>query len=318
MAASNGVTRFPTLGSAILGVALVWAVIYFAAVRPHSQTGTEHPDSIWGNAAHHSPAPSALDIETAFAGVEYSLEAVADGTFDVPQVRLSGMPADMRGITDTDGRKSLFLRMVLPLVLSANEAILEDRARIEAIRRQAASNHPVSRTEGEWLGKIARAYKISPSAGLAGLLRRVDVVPPSLALAQAAEESGWGTSRFARQGNALFGQWGASDPRRGQTAAARGIESDYNVKTFATPADAVRAYIHNLNTHRAYVGFRELRAWQRRRGMEPDGASLVHSLENYSELATDYVKSLRVIMRSNRLGALDDARLSEDPVTLTF
>ncbi len=321
---TNGVRRKQTFKIAALSVILLWATIYYGAfvllARHHAKQGGPVDETHVYRHPGETPGGS-LDAERigdAFARIDYSLDAVASGLRDVPRLRLSGIPANLSDIPDSDERKSLFLRMLLPLVLSVNESILADRARIEAIAARVTAGRPVPHADRVWVEQIARAYRLGPKARLATLLKRVDVVPPSLALAQSATESGWGTSRFARQGNALFGQWGAPDAKRGQSKAARDIEKVYNVKTFATPEDAVRAYILNLNTHPAYAGFRDARAWQRRHGIEPDGPSLVHTMDGYSELADAYVKALRRIMRGNRLGDFDEARLSEHPASVVF
>jgi Bax protein len=142
----------------------------------------------------------------------------------------------------------------------------------------------------------------------------VDVVPPSLALAQAAEESGWGTSRFASVGNSLFGQrvWKRG---AGMTPAERDTRARFEVRKFAKLESSVAAYIHNLNSHAAYRGFRDERAAMRDARRPRHGEALVVHLERYSERGTDYVESLRTIIRDNNFGRFDSARLRADTAT---
>ena len=154
---------------------------------------------------------------------------------------------------------------------------------------------------------MADRYKV-PADNLALLIRRVDVIPPSLALAQAAEESGWGTSRFARQGNAIFGQWTTADGP-GLVPRERDEDKDHKVRIFGKLIDSVRAYMLNLNTHRAYRELRRARAALRRAGEPLNGHTLARFLHRYSERGADYVSAIRTMIEANGLDRLDDARL---------
>lgn len=140
-------------------------------------------------------------------------------------------------------------------------------------------------------------------------MQRVDIIPPSLALAQAAKESGWGTSRFARNGNALFGQW-TWDEDQGMEPKDRPEGTDHLVREFDTLLDSVEAYMLNLNRHRAYRELRSLRAGMRKRGEPIDGISLAGGLESYSELGMEYVERIRSMIDLNQLLALDNAELA--------
>ena len=163
---------------------------------------------------------------------------------------------------------------------------------------------------------VAGNWKMNCSQAMAtelltALLERVDIVPPSLAMAQSAEESGWGTSRFADLGNALFGQWtwsGGIEPLN-----KRQDKGSYGIARFDTPLQSVEAYMRNLNTHAAYQSLRERRAAMRRAGERPDGYELAKTLTSYSERGEDYVHSLHAIMRVNKLQPADDAYLSSGP-----
>lgn len=144
------------------------------------------------------------------------------------------------------------------------------------------------------------------------LLARLDIVPVSLALAQAAEESGWGTSRFAAEGNALFGQWAWGENAIRPQNQREGL-GDYGIAAFETPLESVRAYMHNLNTHPAYAELRARRAEMRRDDETLSGWELANTLTRYSERGQDYVDTLHTIMRVNRLADTDSAYLGDGP-----
>lgn len=217
-------------------------------------------------------------------------------------------------------KKELFYRSLLPLILYSNENILEDRARLEKIAGAPAG------ADRDWLVGLAAAYKVpltgdtlpsgdALSALIAELLTRVDVVPPTLALGQGAYESGYGTSRFARTGNALFGQWtyGGKGMRPEQKRASKG---DYAVAAFDWPLESVRGYMRNLNTHRAYQGLRDKRAAARSEGRPPTGVELAETLVSYSEKGMEYVNSLKGIIRVNELAVADKATLQASPAII--
>ena len=149
-------------------------------------------------------------------------------------------------------------------------------------------------------------------AALDELMLRVDAVPVSLALAQCAEESGWGTSRFAAEGNALFGQWSWGGEGIKPLQQREGM-GDYRIAAFETPLHSVMAYMKNLNTHNAYAGLRVRRAELRAKGERMSGFELAKTLDKYSERGAAYVESLHGIMRVNQLDPADDAFLGDGP-----
>ncbi len=169
--------------------------------------------------------------------------------------------------------------------------------------------------ENEWLAALAVKYKVIKqesdkldNQALIELKKRVDIVPPSLALAQAAEESGWGTSRFAIKGNSLFGQWDFSG-KGIKPKEQRAELGNYGIAAFESPQDSIEAYMLNLNTHRAYQRMRQKRAVFRQQNKEPTGWDLAKTLDKYSERGIDYVKSLHAIMSYNKLNDADQAYL---------
>ena len=150
---------------------------------------------------------------------------------------------------------------------------------------------------------------------LSELMLRVDIVPPALALGQGAYESGYGTSRFALEGNAYFGQWtyGGKGMKPKEKRASKG---NYGVAAYAWPLDSVESYMLNLNTHSAYTGLRKMRADIRASGSKVTGHDLAASLDRYSERGQEYVDTLRGIMRFNELAVADSADLRAGPVVL--
>ena len=200
-------------------------------------------------------------------------------------------------------QKEAFINMLLPLILAANDEI---RQRRQAIMRAAENADRPS------LEKWARLYRIktrdmSLNRMESELLRRADIIPASLALAQAAIESGWGTSRFALKGNALFGQW-AWD----QSAGLKPIEASNSravVRSFPNLFGSVRAYMHNLNTHSEYARFRDRRSLLSGRKRNDLGTQLSVFLDGYAEIGVEYVEKIQTIIRSNDLGQFEAARL---------
>jgi Bax protein len=242
----------------------------------------------------------------------YDLSAVRIGESSVPRLYTAALPKDLRRLAAAEGRKEAFLGAMLPLVLMANEEILQLRRRIEALSSKAEAGEILNAEELEWLLTIASHYETDPW-DFDELLLRVDALPVSLTLAQAIEESGWGTSRYARDGNALFGQrtWRAAAP--GMTARQDGKALDHRALAFADLMQSVRAYMHNLNTHRAYRKFRAERQRQRRAGELLDGSVLAGLLGSYAE-NDGYVANLRRLIRHNELDAYELARLAPGAV----
>lgn len=254
-------------------------------------------------------AESVREVRRLYDALGYDIAGVIEGN-GVPRLYLSAVPADMPHVNDPELRKSVFIRTVLPLVLRVNEEVIRDRARLIEIDGRLTRGEPVHPSDLDWVRRMADDYRV-PDASIAKLLRKVDVVPPSLALAQAIEESGWGTSRFAREANALFGHW-TTDPRApGIATGVPPSDPNYNnrIRAFPTLLDAVRSYVRNLNTHRAYADFRDERWRLRGAGKDLSGHDLAGHLHHYSERGPDYIQALRVIIRANALADLDSTRL---------
>ncbi len=239
----------------------------------------------------------------------YTLDRVISGESRVPRLFLPRLPEDLKDVADTDTRKSIFLRTILPLVLQSNREILAERRRLLAARKLIDAGKALPVTDAIWLEKLADKYK-TPADDLDRLVRRVDVVPVALALAQAVEESGWGSSRFARLGNAIFGQYTTLDDH-GLIPKQAGDEPEFKIKAFPDLLTGIRSYMRNLNTHPAYAGLRRKRAEIRADGGKPLGRVLAVTLTGYSERGFDYVKTLHLIIDANDLSDLEKkARLA--------
>ena len=245
-----------------------------------------------------------------FRRLDYRLIDVRSGA-DVPRVFASALPRDFDELQSVEQRKSLFLRTVLPLVLRENERLRGERARLLAARARLQAGAALDPDEREWLDDLAQRYGTAPRDWEA-LLRRVDSIPPSLALAQAATESAWGTSRFVREGNALFGMWTWSEDVPGIVPQERDDDARHRVRAFPTLEESVRAYMRTLNTHRAYREFRDRRAAQRRAHKHLSGLVLASEVSRYSEQREVYTVQLRSLIRGNGLQQLDRTALGGD------
>ncbi|MDH3228647.1 MAG: glucosaminidase domain-containing protein [Alphaproteobacteria bacterium] len=258
--------------------------------------------------------PTVEGLQAAFDSAAYDLEETRRKRTPVPRLRLVMLPRDLPDMTDIAERKTVFLSLTLPLILEANARIVVERRRLRHAIERRAAGHKLPQDLKDWLAGLAKRYKGSADR-LDALLQRVDTVPPSLVLAQAAAESGWGTSRFAVEGNAIFGQWTTAGGR-GLVPLERPDGATYKIRSFDRLIDSVNAYLLNLNTHRSYRGFRKMRAAMRQAGKPLDGAKLAGGLSRYSETGEEYVGLLRGIIRKNRLSPLDRATLGDTLIEL--
>jgi Bax protein len=274
----------------------------------HSNVADEAVELAAISPASGAPTVRAIGRDSRFPILAYSLDAVREQR-EVPRVFLASVPPDLREIADNDRRKIAFIKMVLPLVLHVNELIANDRARLLALQDKADAGGELATAEVAWLEDLAQRHGL-PRVDISALLRHVDVIPPSLAVAQAAIESGWGTSRFALEGNALFGQY-TYKADEGLLPRGRDAGKTHRIRAFTFLVDGVKAYAANLNSHPAYAEFRDLRQRLRAARSEPNGYRLAAALTRYSELGEEYVRSLRNIIAANELEPLDEARLAE-------
>ena len=244
---------------------------------------------------------NASTIKQLFQDTDYKLDDVRE-TKLVKPVALTLLPGEIKMIESTKKRKEFFIQIVLPLVLKENNNIRLDRKTLFKIINK--SNN--TKLEKKWLEKKYKQYGVT-SKDLTTLKIRMDEIPVSLALAQAAKETGWGTSRFAQEGNALFGQWTWSG--EGLKPKEADENKGHKVMKFNVLQASVRAYQRNLNTHRSYKNFRLARAHLRDNDQPLDSLILSQFLKNYAETGNQYVEVLQKIINQNNLKDFDDAKL---------
>lgn len=231
----------------------------------------------------------------------------------VPRTRVWRLPnkADDLWREDIALRKSLFFRLALSATLQVNEQIMAKRERLLGL-----SLDSLDAADRSWVSSMMARYGIAEaeapltSKGLWELIDRVDTLPPSLVLAQGAIESGWAQSRFAREGQAVFGQWTTS------RSGIKALRSKVRVAAFKNPRASLVAYMLNLNSHAAYAGLRKARADLRRRGKPLDGYLLAGYLSKYAETGKAYVKLVRTMIRRDDLTRFDTAKLLPGPMTV--
>ena len=251
---------------------------------------------------------NAATIKQLFEDTNYTLQDVRQKKLVKP-VALTLLPNEIKKIESTKKRKEFFIQIVLPLVLKENNNIRLDRKRLFSIINKSKN----SEIEKKWLDKKYKQYGI-PSKDLSVLKIRMDEIPVSLAIAQAAKETGWGTSRFALEGNALFGQWTWSG--EGLKPKDSDKNTGHKVMRFNVLQASVRAYQRNLNTHSSYKNFRQARAELRDAGRNLDSLILSRFLNNYAETGEKYVQVLQQIIKQNNLKDFDDAKLLPSSIEL--
>lgn len=213
-----------------------------------------------------------------------------------------GKLPDFSKISDVKQKKETFFSTLYPIIELENQHVLKVRRTILTLQDQPIDD--LNQAQIRWLSGIAKYYKLANedinAEMFSVLLARVDYIPPSLALTQAAIESGWGSSRFSKQGNNLFGQWCFSQGC-GLVPLSRDTGKGHEVAKFASINQAVRAYIRNLNTHYSYAKLREKRAMLRENGQKISGASLAKTLHKYSEEGGRYVTKVTRFIEQNKL-----------------
>ena len=251
---------------------------------------------------------SAETINELFRDTKYDLDIVRKKKIVKP-INLSLLPSEIRNIESTKKKKSLFIKIVLPLILEENNRIIVDRKKLFKILNKNMN----SDTEKKWLNSKFKQYGVL-NKDLSTLKVRMDIVPVSLAIAQAAKESGWGTSRFAIEGNALFGQWTWS----GEGIKPAGVDSEekHKVMKFKVLKASVRAYQRNLNTHGSYKQFRSERANMRDSDVELDSMILADFLDKYAATGKEYTKIIKQIIKQNNLQDFDKVKLLPSSIQL--
>ncbi|MBN2644120.1 MAG: glucosaminidase domain-containing protein [Desulfuromonadaceae bacterium] len=250
---------------------------------------------------------SFAELQQWFDELNYHWETLDQG---VPLFQLQSLPNDLHQVQSVRLKKKLFFLSLLPMVLFNNEQIRAQRRQLKEILAEADQTGQLSERDQQWLEKICRQYKckgdpLTDKKLRSTLLGRVDIVPPELVLAQAANESGYGTSRFARQANNLFGEW-TFTPGTGLVPKGRPEGARYEVRIFKDLMASIRSYMSNLNTHPAYQELRRLRRELRKQGLPLSGNQLAAGLRNYSTRRDEYVDEIREMIRHNRLCQVAD------------
>ena len=251
---------------------------------------------------------SASTIKQLFKDTNYNLDDVRKKKLVKP-VSLSLLPEEMKMIENTKKRKELFIQIILPLVIKENNYIRSERKKLFNILNKSHNTN----SEKKWLEQKFKQYGVV-NKDLSTLKVRMDEIPISMAIAQAAKETGWGTSRFAQEGNALFGQWTWTG--EGIKPAGAEADSTHKVMRFKVLQASVKAYHRNLNTHSSYRDFRRVRAELRDEGKALDSIVLSEYLDKYAQTGKKYIKILQQIIKQNKLTDFDDAKLLPSSIEL--
>ncbi len=243
------------------------------------------------------------------AAYGFDLRKIRQKKSGVPALYFANLPRELTKLKDTREKKRLFLSALLPPILKVNNIITQDRQRLKKIILKLTLGENATEAEYYWVTQKLVYYKIKVNdvqdfmdrmdVILDELLSRMNVIPPQLALAQAAQESGWGTSRFSQKGNALYGEWTWGNGC-GMVPRQREPGKKHRMKCFPTIIEAVSSYIHNLNTHRAYQELRQVRR-RFRDDQSMDVNALVETMTQYSQERDHYVTKIKNIIRVNRL-----------------
>ena len=236
-----------------------------------------------------------------FEDLKYDLKTIRSGS-RVKPVYLSKLPKDLKKIKSTQKKKDTFIKIVMPLIIDENSKILDNRKKLFKILGKQNN----SRGEKVWLKRRFEDYEIK-NEDVTELKVRMDIIPVSIAIAQAAKESGWGTSRFALEGNAMFGQW--TYGKDGIAPLEREKNKGHKILKFPMLRSSVQAYKNNLNTHSGYKEFRKKRADLRRKNQNISGLALVNYLHNYAATGKEYTDILKKIIDQNSLTDFDNAIL---------
>ncbi|MEE4240977.1 MAG: glucosaminidase domain-containing protein [Desulfopila sp.] len=232
---------------------------------------------------------------------------------DALDFRAMNLPADLAHLP-LEKRKNHFITLVLSHAIQANARILHERKKLILYSLDLRSGKFISPQRKLRLKLLARRYNTSLE-NTEELLRRIDIIPVSLAIAQAIQESGWGTSRFALHGNALYGQHRPRDSKKKYILSQYG---NVKVAAFDSLLQATSSYMHNLNTSAAYSSLRHIRAGLREQSRIPDGISLTAGLRYYSELGEEYIRDIRFLIEQHDLSSLEDASFDKNATALVI
>ena len=243
-----------------------------------------------------------LTVLNLFEDLDYDLDNVRDSKLVKP-IYFTRLPKDLNTIRSTKKKKETFLKILLPLIVAENEKIESDKKYLLKILKKNGSPE-----NQKWINKKYKEYKVA-KRDINELIMKMDIIPISIALAQAAKESGWGTSRFALEGNAIFGQW----TWKGDGIEPLEKEGDANHKILKFPLlrASVKAYITNLNTHNGYIDFRKKRFELRKQNKSLLSSELIDELDNYAQTGKEYTKVLRQIIEQNDLDEFEKVTIDD-------
>ena len=220
---------------------------------------------------------------------------------------ISELPDDFSEIQDVPTKKKLFYLVTLPLIYNTNTSIMQERRMVINIEKKFARKE-LNKNETDEIIRLSKKYKLDYSEINTKLFRklkqRINIIPMSLALGQAIIESGWGQSRFATEGNALYGQWTTSEDK-GIIPQDRDEDKTHAVLKFKNLSESVEAYMFNINTHQAYYNFRVIRRIDERIKYTDPISMKVKYLAAYAEIGDKYVDKLELIIASNNLQEFD-------------
>ena len=236
-----------------------------------------------------------------FKDVDYDLRKVRNDKLVKP-IYFTQFPRDLDNLQSVKLKKETFIQIVLPLIVAENEKILDDRVKLKILSEKKFT----SDLEKQWLRQKLLEYKVK-KGDLQELMFRMDIIPVSIALAQAAKESGWGTSRFALEGNAIFGQW--TWDGQGIAPLNRDDNKSHKILKFPILRASVKAYKNNLNTHKSYAKFRMKRKQLRDKDKNITGLALTETLKNYAQTGSEYTRILNQIITQNRLSDFEFVKL---------
>jgi Bax protein len=237
-----------------------------------------------------------------FEDLEYDLDNVRNKKIVKP-IYFTRLPKDLDKIRSSSQKKETFLQILLPLVVAENEKIKKDRTYLLKILKENQTAKNIS-----WINKKHKEYKVTDK-NIDELIEKIDIIPNSIALAQAAKESGWGTSRFALEGNAIFGQWTWNGV--GMAPLDKDEDQKHKILKFPLLRASVKAYITNLNTHGGYKSFRKKRLELRANNKILSGLDLIHELENYAQTGKEYTKVLEKIIKQNDLDEFETVTIDD-------
>lgn len=301
---------------AVIALTLLSSFVYLPLYISYEEINKSRSDFSTVTLIDHLKLAEGENVTKRFASYGYNLSEIKKGDAEVPNLFLEKLPRELTTLKDNDVKKELFISTLLPPILKVNEYILYERSKLLEIVSSIELNGKASTNDLYWLRRKMIRYRMQDInveefySNIEELYSRMNIIPPSLALTQAAIETGWGTSRFAQEANALYGQWTWND-EDGVIPLGRRDGETHSVKRFKNLISAVESYALNLNTHEAYTDFRI----ERSKFATPEDIKvydLLITLIFYSELGYEYIDNLNSIINANGLGQFDNVRLKKN------